>query len=198
MRHRHVPGAAIRVQGMTMPPAGPPPGYQGPQGPPQGPPQNRPAQGYPDQTVQIARPNQPGGAGNPPAGPAPAPKPKGAGAIALLGLVALVGVILGLSIAENGHTAWDSVNAWGGVAIAGALAVLAPALGRTVGLGPLRAWQVAVCGAGALVLFWVLFVLPSVGSNTSLLLTIGVAAGVIAAWIAPGRADGAIPPQQSR
>ncbi len=101
----------------------------------------------------------------------------------------MLGVILGLSISENGVNAWQSVNAWGGVAVAGALAVLAPALGRSVGLGPQRAWQVAVCGAGALVLFWVLFTLPSVGSNTSLLTTIGVAAGVIAAWIAPGRAE---------
>jgi hypothetical protein len=45
-----------------------------------------------------------------------------------------------------------------------------------------------------LLLFWVLFVLPNVGSNTSLLTTIGVAAGAIAVWIAPGRdqtADGA-------
>ena len=103
----------------------------------------------------------------------------------------MLGVILGLSIDENGANAWQSVNAWGGVAVAGAIAVLAPALGRSIGLGPQRAWQVAVCGAGALVLFWVLFTLPSVGSNTSLLTTIGVAAGVIAAWIAPGRADDA-------
>jgi hypothetical protein len=41
----------------------------------------------------------------------------------------------------------------------------------------------------------VLFVLPSVGSNTSLLTTIGVAAGAVAAWLAPGKtpADGRPP-----
>jgi hypothetical protein len=177
---------------MTMPPAGPPPGYQGPQGPQQQGPPNQPPQGYGDPTMAINRPQeyqQPIQQPIQQPGPAAAPRPKGSGAVLVLGLVAVICVILGLSIAENGHTAWDSVNAWGGLAIAGALAVLAPALGRTIGLSQQRAWQVAICGAGALVLYWVLFVLPSVGSNTSLLTTIGVAAGLIAAWVAPGRAS---------
>ena len=187
---------------MTMPPAGPQPGYQGPQGPQP----NQPPPAYGDPTVAISRPNQPQQrpqpqAQNPaqaPNGQAPqAPKPKGSGAVLLLGLVSVLGVVLGLSIPENGSNAWDSVNAWGGVAIAGAVAVLAPALGRSLGLTAQRAWQVAVCGAGALVLFWVLFTLPSVGSNTSLLVTIGVAAGVIAAWTAP-RDDTAMAPEQQQ
>ena len=175
---------------MTMPPpAGPPPGYQGPQGPQQNP-QQGPPPGYGDPTMAINRPQeyqQPSQNPGQNPGLVAAPRPKGSGSIVVLGLVAVICVILGLSIAENGHTAWDSVNAWGALAIAGAIAVLAPAVGRTVGLSQQRAWQVAVCGAGALVLYWVLFVLPSVGSNTSLLTTIGVAAGLIAAWIAPGR-----------
>lgn len=179
---------------MTMPPAGPPPGYQGPQGP-QGPQGQPPQQGYGDPTMamsraaQLPQQNQQPQPNQPVQNAAPAPRSKGGGAILVLGLVAVAGVVLGLSIAENGHTAWESVNAWGALAIAGAIAVVAPALGRTVGLSEQRAWQVAVCGAGALVLFWVLFVLPSVGSNTSLLTTVGVAAGVMAAWIAPGRAS---------
>jgi hypothetical protein len=146
--------------------------------------------------VAISRPNQPQQPppnqnrtqpqnGQPPQQEVRTPRPKGSGAVLVLGLVSVLGVVLGLSVAENGANAWDSVNAWGGVAIAGAVAVLAPALGRSRGLSVQRAWQVAVCGAGALVLFWVLFTLPSVGSNTSLLVTIGVAAGVVAAWIAP-------------
>lgn len=171
---------------MTMPPAGPPPGYQGPQGPqqPQG---SGYGEGYGEPTVAMSRPSQHYPPQQQPA--PPAPRAKGSGTIAILGLVAVACVILGLSIDENGHNAWDSVNAWGGLAVAGALAVLAPALGRSIGLSAQRAWQVAVCGAGALVLFWVLFVLPSVGSNTSLLTTIGVAAGLIAAWLAPGRSE---------
>src|SRR6478672_3792043 len=158
---------------MTMPPAGPQPGYQGPQGPQP----TQPPQGYGDPTVAISRPNQQQAPQRPQNPVQPqngqsqigqpqqqAPKPKGSGAVLLLGLVSILGVVLGLSISENNANAWDSVNAWGGVAIAGAIAVLAPALGRSLGLTAQRAWQVAVCGAGALVLFWVLFTLPSVGS----------------------------------
>jgi hypothetical protein len=183
---------------MTMPPAGPPPGYQGPQGPQRGqnPPhgplngpldvqQNGPRQngtsGFPESTVQLPRPAGPVGRPQ-----QPAKSTGGTSAAWLLGLAAVLGVVLGLSISEDGHNAWGSVHAWGGLAIAGALATLAPAVGRGLGLGPQRAWQVAVCGAGALILFWVLFTLPAVGSNTSLLVTIGVAAGVLAAWVAPG------------
>ena len=128
-----------------------------------------------------------------PYGP-PAPQhPPAAKAVQLvwaLGLVSVLAVVLGLSLKEDGRNQWDTVHAWGGLAIAGAILTLAPAFGRSVGLSPQRAWQAATCGAGALVLFWVLFTLPSVGSNLSLLTTIGVAAGLIAAWVAPGREPG--------
>ena len=107
-----------------------------------------------------------------------------------LGLVSVLAVVLGLSLKEDGRNQWDSVHAWGGLAIAGAVLTLAPARAAR-GLTAQRAWQAAACGAGALVLFWVLFTLPSVGSNLSLLTTIGVAAGVIAAWVAPGRENAA-------
>lgn len=170
---------------MSLPPAGPPPGYQGPQGPP--PPGGVP-QGYGEPTVAFSRPGRPAASGASQPGTEAGRKPAGSGAVLVLGIVAVAAVVLGLTINENGHNAWDSVNAWGVLAIAAAAATLAPGLGRGIGLGPQRAWQVAVCGAGALVLFWVLLVLPGVGSNTSLLTTIGVAAGVIAAWLAPGRA----------
>lgn len=184
---------------MSMPPAGPPPGYQGPQGPP--PPGDQ--RGYPgDPTIALSRQDQRGyqpgrepgrePGGEPrrqPAAPPDAPKPPGSRTVLVLGIVAVAAVVLGLTLKENGHNAWGSVNAWGALAIVAAVATLAPALGRAVGLSAQRAWQVAVCGAGALVLFWVLFVLPAVGSNTSLLVTIGVAAGVIAAWLAPGHSD---------
>jgi hypothetical protein len=113
--------------------------------------------------------------------------------------VSVLCVAAGLSVEEDGHNAWSTVNAWGGLAIAGAVLSAACAFGSMFGLTPQRAWQLSVAGAVALVLFWVLFVLPSVGSNTSLVTTIGVAAGVFAVWIASGRqrsASGAQPPQR--
>ena len=108
-------------------------------------------------------------------------------AVWVLGLVSVAGTVIGLSVNENGHNAWHAVNAWGGLAIAGAVLTLAPAVAGSLNLTPHRAWQVAACGAGALLLFWVLFVLPEAGTNTSLVVTIGAAAGIVAAWIAPGR-----------
>jgi hypothetical protein len=124
--------------------------------------------------------------------------PKAFSAIWTLGLVSIAAIALGLSLKEDGHNAWHSVHAWGAVAVVGAVLTLTPALGHSMNLTRQRAWQVAACGAGALVLFWVLFVLPNVGSNTSLLTTVGVAAGIIAVWIAPGREQAAdpAPPQQ--
>lgn len=140
------------------------------------------------------------GAQVPPAGYAPAqptqylppqpPPPRGKPqtAVWILGLASILLVVLGISIDEDGSNAWHSVHAWGGLAIAGAVLTLATVAGRSVGLTPQRSFQVAGAGAAALILYWVLFVLPSVGSNTSLLTTLGVAAGVIAVWLSPGRA----------
>jgi hypothetical protein len=101
--------------------------------------------------------------------------------------ISTAGIVLGLTVKENHVNAWHSVHAWGAVAIAAAVVTAAPALSGTPHLSPVRAWQIAAAGAGVLVFFWILFVLPRVGSNTSLLATIGVAAGVAAAWLAPGR-----------
>ena len=148
-----------------------------PQDPPAGPAHNSP-------TVQFVAQNPP---------PPKAARPKEFTTIWTLGLVSLLAVVLGTSLDENGANAWHTVHAWGAVALLGAALTLAPAVGPSFGLTPLRAGQVAVAGAGALVLYWVLFVLPAVGSNTSLLTTVGVAAGVVAAWLAPGRERAASP-----
>jgi hypothetical protein len=167
---------------MNMPQ--PPQGYPAPQ--PQGPPPG-PYQGPPSTQPFQTGPGQwtPSG---PPPGPQRPPVPKVISAIWTLGLISIAATVLGLSLKEDGRNAWDSVNAWGGLAIAGAVLTLTPALAQSMSISRERAWQVSVCGAGALLLFWVLFVLPNVGSNTTLLVTIGAAAGAIAAWIAPGRA----------
>jgi hypothetical protein len=44
------------------------------------------------------------------------------------------------------------------------------------------AWMVAAVGAGYLVFWWVLFVLPVISLNVSFLVTVGVAAAVGAVW----------------
>jgi hypothetical protein len=118
--------------------------------------------------------------------PAPPPGPKLAGS-ALLGATSVIATIVGLSVDEGGTNQWSRVHAWGVLAIAAAVLTLVPAFGRAVGIVGQRAREFAAAGAGGLVLFWVLFTLPYVGSNTSLVVTIGVAAGCAATWSVLGR-----------
>lgn len=180
-------GQRATVSDMTMPPPG---GYPDPQRQPPG---SYPAQGgHPPRDSAPTQGAYPQPGAYPPGAQMPYAMPtsrRSGGAMAgvvTLALVGVVAVVVGLSLKENGTTGWQSVRAWGGLAVLGGLATLAPALGGSM-MSPHRAWQVAACGAGALGLFWVLFVLPAVGSNTSLIVTIGTAAGVAAAWVAPGR-----------
>ena len=113
-------------------------------------------------------------------------------ALTLFAAASLATVAIGVSVPEEGHNAWHTVKAWGGVALVAAALTFAPALGSALRLTAYRAWQVAAGGAGGLGLYWVLFVLPDIEKNTSLATTAGVAAGIVVAWIAPGRqpADG--------
>ncbi len=175
---------------MTMPPGQPGFGGGPHHGPPPGAGANHPTQQFPTGPAGFG-PTTHGGPGGPigPGGPGPQgpPRPKVFSAIWTLGLISVAAVALGLSLDENGDNAWHVVHAWGGLALAGAVLAITPAVARSLNLTPHRAWQVAACGAAALLLFWVLFVLPNVGTNTSLLTTVGIAAGVIAVWIAPGR-----------
>ena len=55
-----------------------------------------------------------------------------------------------------------------------------------VNLGEQRAWRIAAGGAVALVVWWVLFILPNINLNVSFLATVGVAAAALAVWTSPG------------
>jgi hypothetical protein len=96
-------------------------------------------------------------------------------------------IIIGMSVEEHDVSNWHNYKSWGGVAIAAALltmtGLIAPKLGWTNRL----AWQLSALGAGLLVFFWVLFVVPDIQKNTSLVLSLGVVAGVAAVWFLPGR-----------
>lgn len=115
-------------------------------------------------------------------------------AMTLFAVASLAAVAIGISVPEDGHNAWHSVKAWGGVALVAAALTLAPALGGALRLSAYRAGQIATGGAVGLGLYWVLFVLPDVSKNTSLITTLGVAAGIVVAWIAPGRQPTEGPP----
>ncbi len=158
----------------------PPPSMHGtPQSPQEsaGPPPPPPAAGAPTAYLPRTMPEQ-----------APQqPESRLPTALRLFAAASLAAVVLGISVPEDGHTAWHTVKAWGAVAIIAAALTFAPSLRSTLRLSSYRAWQIAAGGAAGLGLYWVLFVLPDIGKNTSLVTTLGVAAGAVVAWIAPGR-----------
>lgn len=109
------------------------------------------------------------------------------------GAIAVVGVVLGLFLKESvtegvpGVSLWDQLSElWSIVAIVAAVATLLPALRSVLSLGEQLAWRFAAGGAAALVLWWVLFILPNINLNVSFLATVGVVAAVLAAWTSPG------------
>lgn len=56
-----------------------------------------------------------------------------------------------------------------------------------LGSGAGKAWRVAAVATAGLAAFWLLVVLPSIGTNAGFLLTVGSAAAGGALWLAPGR-----------
>jgi len=169
-----------RPQGIPNPP--PPPAASAP--PP------APAQPFADTTGEVTR------------GPDPtsevAAAPRHGATVTLtlglvLGLLAIAAVVIGLLVEESdgggspSANLWDRTSAplWSIVAIVAAVATLLPAV-RTVGNLPANlAWTIAAIGAGYLVFWWVLFILPEISLNVAFLVTIGVACAVAAVWTSP-------------
>jgi len=108
----------------------------------------------------------------------------------VFGIVAVIAIVLATFIKETGISFWDQFGGlWSLFAIAAAVLTLLPAVRTAVNVGADLAWKLAAGGATALVLWWVLFVLPSIGqpqvANLTFLATVGVAAGVLAVWTSP-------------
>ena len=108
----------------------------------------------------------------------------------VFGIVAVIAIVLATFIKETDISFWDQFGGlWSLFAIAAAVLTLLPAVRTAVNVGADLAWKLAAGGATALVLWWVLFVLPSIGqpqvANLTFLATVGVAAGVLAVWTSP-------------
>ncbi|MGI8419005.1 MAG: hypothetical protein ACR2P2_22970 [Nakamurella sp.] len=120
----------------------------------------------------------------------PWPQPQAAAAGWLPGaarVVAVLLVALGLSLPFNSSCGWVSYTAWSAFAIVAALVQLAPALGSSFGWSVRTGWMVGAVATGALIGFWVLVALPSITSNASFALTLGVGAATVGCWFSPGR-----------
>jgi hypothetical protein len=111
----------------------------------------------------------------------------------VLGVVAIIAILIGLFVNESdgegvpSENLWDRTSAplWSIVAIVAAVATLLPALRSVVNLPPRLAWTIGAVGAGYLVFWWVLFILPDISLNVAFLVTLGVGAAVAAVLTSP-------------
>lgn len=139
-------------------------------------------------------PGAPASGANPPppaAGPQPSTPPPSPSVelrgTAWFSLLAAVLLAVAASIEEDGATGWSRFGVWAGFAIASALATLVPSLREQLKVSSDNAWRIATAGGVGLAAYWVLFILPWIEQNVSFLATVGCAAGICAAWAAPGR-----------
>jgi hypothetical protein len=102
-------------------------------------------------------------------------------------LVALVATPLGLSIPFDSSCLWATTTAWAVFAMLAAVLQAAPLLAGSLGWSVPRGWTVGATGTVALLLFWVLVALPSVGSNSGFALTVAAAAAAAGTVFGPGR-----------
>lgn len=113
---------------------------------------------------------------------------------ALLGIalvvLAVVLLELGLALDFGARSYWSAVTLWSAFATACALLALlafaaVSALGDRLGSAP--AWRVAAAGLVGVAVFWLLVVLPDVGSDRGFVLTAALAALGGALWVGPRR-----------
>jgi hypothetical protein len=160
-----------------------------------------PSQGAPT----PANPPPPPAAAPPPPAPAQSPTDSTGGVPAakgatvtltpglVLGVVAIIAILIGLLLNESdgegapSESLWDRTSAplWSIVAIVAAVATLLPALRTVVSVPARLAWTIGAVGAGYLVFWWVLFILPDISLNVAFLVTLGVGAAVAAVLTSP-------------
>lgn len=124
------------------------------------------------------------------AGPAPTPRSTserpGGSWRTVLHVLALLLVVAGVSLPLDGdRSLWATTTAWAAFATVAAVAQLA-ALGSH-GSASVNAWWTGAIGAGSLVLFWTLLMLPVISTTAAFLVTLGTAAAVTAVLASPDR-----------
>lgn len=133
------------------------------------------------------------GAGQPGASTVAAPTP-GRGSMStgdvvriVLHVLALLLVVLGISIDMDGRDSvlWGDTWAWAGFATLMALAQCAALLPKTALSG--AGWTIGAIGAGGLLLFWTLLMLPMISTNMAFLVTLGTACAAGGVLLSPDR-----------
>lgn len=95
-------------------------------------------------------------------------------------------VLIGLSWPEGGETGWSRYLLWAVFAAVAAIGQLS-SITKSATSSPSQAWTVAALCTGALLVYWVLIVLPEITSNGGFLQTLGVGAAATSLWLTPRR-----------
>lgn len=173
MQHQPAPGGgAVGGQPSTSPTAGGPsathPGPGGPSG---------------------VNPSAPDPSPTSPASAAPAqkagPKDNRDTVRIVLHVLALLLVVLGISLEMGRDPLWGDTWAWAGFATLMALAQAAALLPRSTASG--MGWTIGAVGAGGLLLFWTLLMLPMISTNMAFMVTLGTACAAAAVLMSPDR-----------
>ena len=119
-------------------------------------------------------------------------RPRNLAALLGPGLVVLAVVLLelGLSLDFGAWSYWSAVTLWAAFATACALLALlafAAAVASGDRLRSAPAWRVAPAGLAGVAVFWLLVVLPDVGSDRGFVLTAALGALGGALWVGPRR-----------
>jgi hypothetical protein len=100
---------------------------------------------------------------------------------------AVILVVLGLSIPFDASNAWVTHTAWAIFAVVAAALVTVPVVLRGSGRPARDLWMFGAVGAASVVAYWLLLVLPNVGSNQGFVLTLASAAAGVSIWASPAR-----------
>ncbi|QFG67664.1 hypothetical protein [Ornithinimicrobium pratense] len=105
----------------------------------------------------------------------------------VLHVLALILVVLGISLDldDRGGGLWSDTWTWAGFATLMALAQIAALLPRSAASG--AGWTIGAVGAGGLLLFWTLLMLPMISTNMAFLVTLGTACAVAGVLLSPDR-----------
>lgn len=105
----------------------------------------------------------------------------------VLHVLALLLVVIGISLDMDGRDSvlWSDTWTWAGFATLMALAQGAALLPKTAlsGVG----WTIGAVGAGGLLLFWTLLMLPTISTNMAFLVTLGTACATAGVLLSPDR-----------
>lgn len=95
-------------------------------------------------------------------------------------------MLLGLSWPESGDTGWSNYLLWAVFAAVASIGQLS-SIAKSATSSPSQAWTAAALCTGALLVYWVLIVLPTITSNGGFLQTLGVGAAATSLWLTPRR-----------